>query len=71
MATQQASTTKSRKTIGRKQASKPSGEDIRQMIAEAAYFHAEQRGFQGGSMDDDWLLAEAEIQAMLSEEPAH
>jgi hypothetical protein len=31
------------------------------MIAEAAYFRAERRGFQGGDPLDDWLQAEAEI----------
>jgi hypothetical protein len=71
MKTQQATATKSRKTINRKAASNDAGENIRQMIAEAAYFHAEHRGFQGGSMDDDWFLAEAEIEAMLSEEQPH
>lgn len=71
MKTQQASATKSRKTVGRKETGHPTDEDVRQMIAEAAYFHAEHRGFQGDGMDDDWFLAEAEIEAMLSKEQAH
>jgi chromosome segregation ATPase len=33
------------------------------MIAEAAYFRAERRGFQGGDPLEDWLQAEAEIDA--------
>lgn len=33
----------------------------RQMIAEAAYFRAQQRGFEGGDTVSDWLEAEAEI----------
>lgn len=37
-----------------------------QMIAEAAYLRAEQRGFTGGSPVDDWLAAEAEIDHRLS-----
>ena len=37
------------------------------MIAEAAYFRAEKRGFLGGEMADDWMQAEAEIDAMLAE----
>ncbi|MDV3238229.1 MAG: DUF2934 domain-containing protein [Gammaproteobacteria bacterium] len=37
----------------------------RRMIAEAAYFMAEHRGFQGGDPVQDWLEAEAEITVML------
>jgi prefoldin subunit 5 len=42
------------------------------MIAEAAYFRAEHRGFQGGDPLDDWLQAEAEIDRMTAggEKPA-
>jgi hypothetical protein len=35
------------------------------MIAEAAYFRAMQRGFNGGSSLDDWLEAEREISHLL------
>jgi len=35
------------------------------MIAEAAYLKAERRGFRGGSPQQDWLEAEAEIDARL------
>jgi len=38
----------------------------RQMIARAAYYRAEQRGFAGGSELQDWLEAEAEIDQMLA-----
>jgi len=41
------------------------GEDRYQMIAEAAYFRAESRGFAGGSELDDWLAAEMEIDQLL------
>jgi len=37
----------------------------RQMIAEAAYFKAERRGFNGGDAVRDWCEAEAEIDAQL------
>lgn len=41
-------------------------EEIRRgMIAEAAYFHAERRGFAPGNESQDWLKAEAEIDALL------
>jgi hypothetical protein len=37
-----------------------------QMIAEAAYFRAERRGFQGGDPVQDWIEAEAEVERTLS-----
>lgn len=36
------------------------------MIAEAAYYQAEKRGFVGGDCAQDWLDAEAEIDSLLS-----
>jgi len=42
-----------------------SGDQRRAMIAEAAYFHAEQRGFMPGGEVQDWLVAEAEVDALL------
>ncbi len=39
----------------------PTAEQRRQMIAEAAYLRAEQRGFTGASAVDDWLAAEADV----------
>lgn len=36
------------------------------MIAEAAYFMAEKRGFSGGDPNVDWLCAESEIDHMLT-----
>jgi len=41
-------------------------ETRRAMIAEAAYYIAEQRGFSGGRDVEDWLLAEKQIDAGLS-----
>lgn len=35
-----------------------------QMIAEAAYFRAEQRGFVSGNEMSDWLQAEADVEAL-------
>ena len=37
------------------------------MIAEAAYFRAEKRGFAEGDPMQDWLEAEREIDCMLNE----
>jgi hypothetical protein len=35
------------------------------MIATAAYFRAEQRGFTPGAEVEDWLQAEAEVDRLL------
>lgn len=35
------------------------------LIAEAAYFRAESRGFQPGQEMEDWLAAEADVDARL------
>jgi hypothetical protein len=35
------------------------------LIAEAAYFRAEKRGFAPGHETEDWLAAEAEVDAKL------
>jgi Protein of unknown function (DUF2934) len=37
----------------------------KQLIATAAYLRAEARGFIGGSSEEDWFEAEAEIMAKL------
>lgn len=37
-----------------------------QMIAEAAYFYAERRGFKPGYELDDWLAAEDQVNALLT-----
>ena len=44
---------------------KLTGSQRQQMIAEAAYFKAERRGFEGGDAVRDWCEAEAEIDARL------
>lgn len=40
-------------------------EERRRLIAEAAYFKALGRNFEGGSAVDDWFAAEREIDGML------
>ena len=37
-----------------------------QMIREAAYHRAAQRGFTGGSPEQDWMEAEKEVDALLA-----
>jgi hypothetical protein len=36
-------------------------DEERRMVQETAYFRAEQRGFQGGTPEEDWYAAEKEI----------
>jgi hypothetical protein len=45
--------------------SKVTDEQRRQMIAEAAYFRAERRGFNGGDPVADWIDAEADVDERL------
>jgi hypothetical protein len=48
-------------------------EERRVLIAQAAYFRAEKRGFSPGQELDDWLAAESEIdgQPLLAHQLAH
>jgi len=39
----------------------------RALIAESAYLRAERRGFAPGRETEDWLAAEAEVDALLKE----
>jgi hypothetical protein len=53
-------------TATKKSKSKKVDEQERlRMIAEGAYLRAEARGFQSGHEDEDWLAAEAEVDARL------
>ena len=45
-------------------------DELRQMIATAAYRRAEERGFEPGHELEDWLAAEAEIRDLLASRPA-
>lgn len=49
---------------------RPRTEQRHEMIAAAAYFRAEQRGFCGDACLDDWLTAEAEVDARLRQTKA-
>lgn len=42
-------------------------EELNRMIAAAAYYRAEQRGFAAGHELEDWLAAEAEVKHLLGE----
>lgn len=45
-------------------ATEPGERERQSMIAEAAYYHAEKRGFAPGWEIEDWLAAEKEIDAL-------
>lgn len=68
MEMQQASVKKASKTAAKgkqakmKEAQSPERE---RMIAEAAYYHAQQRGFAAGCDLDDWLQAEREVSQFI------
>lgn len=69
--TSPAKATAARKTTTTKNAPRRSdlSEDMRRgMIAQAAYLRAERRGFTGGNEVEDWLAAEAEVDALLRAE---
>ena len=42
-----------------------SPDEIRRLIAEAAYFRAKERGFEPGYELEDWVQAEAEVRQRL------
>ena len=53
-----------RKSTVKKEKANPSPEEVWKLIAEAAYYRAEKRGFAHGMALDDWLEAEKEIDAL-------
>ncbi len=54
-----------KKTTSRKNPIPANPEIQQEMIAESAYFRSEKRGFVEGDPVEDWLAAEAEINALL------
>lgn len=46
-------------------------EERYRMIAEAAYFRAERRGFAAGGELDDWVRAESEIDRLMQAGGSH
>jgi hypothetical protein len=45
----------------------PGAQDRRILIARAAYFRAEKRGFAPGAELQDWVEAEAEVRRLMGE----
>lgn len=69
MKTQTSAKPKTTATRTRKTAAKStavSAEARQQMIAEAAYYRAANRGFSGGDTVEDWLVAETEIDRQIT-----
>lgn len=44
-----------------------SDEEWHDMVAAAAYYRAESRGFEGGSPEEDWYEAEAQLRERLAQ----
>jgi hypothetical protein len=44
---------------------RPTPEELQRLIAEAAYYRAQRRGFEPGYEIEDWLAAEAETRERL------
>ena len=47
---------------------KTADQERRQLIATAAYYRAEARGFVGGNPEQDWIAAEADIARILEKQ---
>ena len=61
-----SSTPRVKKPTAKASATVTVSEDVRRgMIAEGAYLRAERRGFALGHEAEDWLAAEAEVDALL------
>jgi hypothetical protein len=46
-----------------------SAEELKMLIAEAAYFRAQERGFAPGYELQDWIEAEAEVMVRIGRSP--
>jgi hypothetical protein len=55
----------SKQPLGASARAQVSPDEIRRLIAEAAYFRAKDRGFKPGYELEDWVQAEAEVRQRL------
>ena len=53
--------TKPQPSFGANARAEVSAEEVRNLIAEAAYYRAKKRGFTPGHEVEDWVQAEAEV----------
>ena len=71
MVTKQTATSKKSKKIPQQPPVAITEQQRHEMIAEVAYRHALNRGFTKGSCEEDWYIAEAQIDAMLGGKKPH
>ena len=46
-----------------------SGDELQRLVAEAAYYRAQRRGFEPGYELQDWVEAEAEVKRLIGRSP--
>lgn len=52
--------------LGNSIRNEPSPDEIRRLIAEAAYYRAKQRNFEPGHEVEDWIEAESEVMERIN-----
>lgn len=58
-----------RKASAEKPSPPVSGEELQRLVAEAAYYRAQRRGFEPGYELQDWVEAEAEVKRLIGRSP--
>ena len=58
-----------RKASAQKPSPSVSGEELQRLVAEAAYYRAQRRGFEPGYELQDWVEAEAEVKRLIGRSP--
>lgn len=58
-----------RKSSAEKPSPQMSSEDLQRLVAEAAYYRAQRRGFEPGYELQDWVEAEAEVKRLIGRSP--
>lgn len=70
MATRKPSKPKAAPKASAEKPSPPmSHEELQRLVAEAAYFRAQRRGFEPGYELQDWVEAEAEVKRLIGRSP--
>ena len=68
-----AKTAAPRPAVPKASAEKPSppvsGDELRRLVAEAAYYRAQRRGFEPGYELQDWVEAESEVKRLIGRSP--
>jgi hypothetical protein len=57
------------KATSEKPSTPVSGEELQRLVAEAAYYRAQRRGFEPGYELQDWVEAEAEVRRLIGRSP--